>query len=216
MKFPHIRCNKKFSKTLSLGVLCAAAAGSSMAAGTSDQSGFYLGSGIGYSTISPTLENAGPQKRVDDHFSQKKHDTGFKLYGGYQFNENWALEAQYINLGKYKGEPAREPKNVAGGTVKASGIAVNGVGSYHFNEDFSIFAKAGVIQLKLDAEFFGPSRRASGSGTSTLPLLGIGAEYRLTPQLSLRAEYEYYGEQKIGQFVKIRTDMATLGLRYRF
>ena len=216
MKFPHIRCNKRFSKTLSLGVLCAVAAGSSVAASEQDQSGWYLGTGIGYSTISPKFENSTLQKAADDHFSQKKHDTGFKLYGGYQFNENWAIEAQYINLGKYKAEPELLPKDLAGVTVKVSGIAVNGVASYHFSEDFSVLAKAGILQTKLDTDMFAPGVRYSGSTTKTMPLLGIGAEYRLTPRLSLRAEYEYYGEQKIKDFIKVRTDMATLGLRYRF
>lgn len=211
MKFPHIRCNKRFSKTLSLGVLCAAAAGSSMAASQQDQSGWYLGTGIGYSTISPDLDNS----KLEQNSSQKKNNTGFKLYGGYQFNENWALETQYIHLGKYKADGTGPMKGITA-DIKVQGIAVNGVGSYYFGEDFSVFAKLGVMLSKMDSNSSGPGFRFSEKRASTVPLLGVGAEYKLTPQLSLRAEYEYYGQQKIDNEVKVRTDMATLGLRYRF
>jgi len=210
MKFPHIRCNKRFSKTLSLGVLCAAAAGSSMAASQQDQSGWYLGTGIGYSTISPDLDNS----KLEQNSSQKKNNTGFKLYGGYQFNENWALETQYIHLGKYKADGTGPMKGITA-DIKVQGIAVNGVGSYYFGEDF-LFCQTRCHAEQDGFEFLGSRFPVSEKRAGTVPLLGVGAEYKLTPQLSLRAEYEYYGQQKIDNEVKVRTDMATLGLRYRF
>lgn len=211
MKFPHIRCNKRFSKTLSLGVLCAVAAGSSVAANQQDQSGWYLGTGIGYSTVSPDLKDT----RREKHSSQKKNGTGFKLYGGYQFDQNWALETQYIHLAKYRAE-GRGPMKGETLDVKVSGIAVNGVGSYYFGEDFSVFGKLGVMLSKMDTDISGPGYGLYEKRVTTVPLLGFGAEYKLTPQLALRAEYEYYGQQKIDNELKVRTDMATLGLRYRF
>lgn len=211
MKFLHIRCNKKFSKTLSLGVLCAAAAGSSMAAGTSDQSGFYLGSGIGYSTISPKFDDP----ELEQNISQKKRDLGFKLYGGYQFNENWAIETQYINLGKYRDEGFGSMKGRKL-SAKVYGLAFNGVGSYHFNEQWSILGKFGVMASVLDISRNDGGFSSKGKNSRGVLLAGFGAEYRFTPQLSLRAEYEYYGAHKSVDDVKISNDMATLGLRYRF
>lgn len=210
MKFPFIR----FNTTLCLGALCAIAAGSSMAAGNQDQSGWYLGTGLGYSTISPDFGES-KLAGLGQNSSQQKNDTGFKLYGGYQFNKNWAIETQYINLGKYKADGTGLWKG-GKASVKAFGIAVNGVGSYYFSEDFSVFAKAGFMQSRLDGEYAAAGSTLSARSTRTVALLGLGAEYRLTPQLSLRAEYEYYGQQKLTNAINVRTDMFTLGLRYRF
>src|SRR4029077_202025 len=33
--------------------------------------------------------------------SNDTHDTGYKLFGGYKFNKNFALEGGYFNLGEF-------------------------------------------------------------------------------------------------------------------
>ena len=34
-------------------------------------------------------------------FSSERQDTSYKLFGGYQFNQNFELEAGYFNLGMF-------------------------------------------------------------------------------------------------------------------
>ncbi|MGM0982553.1 MAG: outer membrane beta-barrel protein [Pseudomonadota bacterium] len=57
--------------------------------------GPYLGAGIGYAEHQADLENyASPAVTnvdVDDS------DTGYKLFAGYQFNPNFAVEASYLS-----------------------------------------------------------------------------------------------------------------------
>jgi OmpA-OmpF porin, OOP family len=52
------------------------------------QRGFYVGAGIGQASI----------ERDDSDFDAD--DTGFKVFGGYNFNQYFALEATYLDGGE--------------------------------------------------------------------------------------------------------------------
>lgn len=177
--------------------------------------GWYMGSSIGYSKMKPSVQNYDISKY---RYSEKNSDVGFKVFGGYQFNANWALEAQYIDLGKYQIEQAGS--SVSRGSAKVKALALNVVGTIPVNEQFAVLGKLGVVQGKLDAEGSNVYGRDTYSATRTAPLVGIGAEYALTPQWILRGEYEFYGAPTVfsagGSSVKFRSDMLSLGVRYRF
>jgi len=177
---------------------------------------WYVGASIGYSTIKPKVSGYNTNVLT---YSEKTSDIGFKIFGGYQFDQNWAVEAQYIDLGKYKIDETGTSDN-AHATAKVSGVAVNAVGTLPLNEQISLIAKLGVVYGTLKADVFDSVDRSSYKVSKTAPLMGFGAEYKFSPQIALRAEYEFYGSPTVfgtsrGN-IKFRSDMFSLGLLYRF
>lgn len=178
-----------------------------------NESGWYLGGSVGRSTIKPRLENIG----VAMTGTQDTHDTAYKLVGGYQFNSNWAAELHYVDQGKYN-------YNEAQGHIAAreSGFALSGLGMYPVGGGFSVLGKLGLAYMTFKGEAVRTTTNTTWSAktSKTVPLLGFGAEYALSPQLRLRAEYEYYGVPTVltsgNQRIKLRTDMVSVGLRYMF
>ena len=191
-------------------VLCAAAASVSAFAATPTNDGWYLGTSVGRSEIKTTNDNAN-----DD--TSKGTGTGFKLYGGYQFNDYFALEGQYIRLATAKYRSNRPGGYQLDESDKFSGLAFDAVGILPISDSFSLLGKLGVMQTQIQSDWQYGSESGSAKDSRTTPLIGIGAEYKLTPALALRAEYEYYGKiHSDDNTVKIKMDMLSVGMRYTF
>src|SRR5205085_1339549 len=93
-----------------------------------DDSGWYVGVNIGQSSaeideerISDSLLGAGLSV---SSFSKDDSDTGYKLFGGYQFNENFALEGGYFDLGKFGYTATTIPAGTLSGDIAVSGLNV--------------------------------------------------------------------------------------------
>ena len=72
---------------------------------SAQDSGWYLGANVGQSKskiddgqITNSLLSGG---LVTTSISDRDHDTGFKVFGGYQFNKYFAFEGGYFDLGKF-------------------------------------------------------------------------------------------------------------------
>lgn len=208
----------------SLSVLCLASAlalcaQSPVLAQTQMQdpaSGWYAGGSLGSSSIKLRTDNI--SSTIDGQ--QETRDTGYKLLGGYQFNNNWAAELQYFDLGKYK------YTDIGGGsaTVKTHGLALSGVGIFPVAQKVSILGKLGLARQTFAANAIASDGETfSDKVSKTTLVVGVGAEYEINKNLSLRAEYEYFGVPTVptvlssgDQKVKLRTDLFSVGLRYRF
>ena len=103
------------------------------------------------------------------------HGLAGKLYGGYSFTPNFALEAGAAHLG--------ETRDI-NGKVKADGAFLDAVGTLPLNKDWSLLGRVGVAHGRFD----GPDGHSSDTGLK----LGAGAQYRLSPTMAVRAEYEQY------------------------
>lgn len=174
-----------FPLTASLLAFC----GSCTAADTAHNEGWYIGAGAGEASINGDYPFTGAD---NNYFGIKKQTTatGFKLYGGYQWNDYWAAELTYLYFGKYTVHYAG-----AFSAIKTSGLGFSAVGVLPLTDEFMLLGKAGVLaksaeigQHNIDYSFINAYRT-----TRVAPLLGVGAQYRLTPALSVRAEYDYAG-----------------------
>jgi OOP family OmpA-OmpF porin len=187
------------------GALTAGVCASSVAA---EAQGWYAGVSAGYAQNKVSGINFIPGT------SQKNSDTGFKLFGGYQFSPNWAVELEAVNFGKFKAD-----SSLLSSRVKASAFGASVVGNYPLSSDFSVFGKLGAAAkfTKVDESSTGGAYRYSQKKISGNILAGAGAEYQLSKQVSLRAEYEYFGKTSVGDNGgKLTNSMASLGLRYSF
>lgn len=169
--------------------------------------GWYVGGAIGKSNIKPDIDLSDFSAMT----TQDKSSTGYKILLGHQINPSLGIEAQYQNLGKYK---FIEP-GVGGVLVKDSGVSLAAVGFLPLMKDFSLIGKAGIAVRKLKAELIDLGVTETDSKTKSALMLGFGVEYSISPALSVRAEYEYFGNPKFDD-TKIKGDLLSVGLRYRF
>ncbi|MFT3816136.1 MAG: outer membrane beta-barrel protein [Rubrivivax sp.] len=117
---------------------------------------------------------------------------GLKLYGGYQLSPNLAVEGGYFNLGR--------SDRGNGGTARAQGLYVDGIGSVEFAPRWSLLGSVGLAQARL--------RTSVGNDSSPALKLGVGLQYDLTKTTALRLGYDHYrfidafdGRPNVGQAV---------------
>ena len=138
---------------------------------------FYAGGSIGQSYVE--------EKNVlgDEDFDEE--DFGFKVFGGYRFHKNFAVEVDYLDFG----EP---DENISGvdSEIDLYAFALYGVGILPLHEKFELFVKLGAAYWDADAkaEFMGMSASDDEDGTDIA--YGLGASYAFAEQLAVRVEYE--------------------------
>ena len=202
------------------------------AAQTAKHTGFYVGGSVGGAwvdicnvagDIANMTRSAGATNVTSD---EDEGDTVFKLFAGYKFNKNFAIEGGYADLGKYTASASGSLGGVSGainGDVKAYAIFIDAVGFLPAttNEDFSVFGKAGLAYTETKANAsaaiagFG-SASASDRESEVVPKLGLGAQYYVTRNAALRAEYDIYfnvgDEGKTGESnVQVVSATVTVG-----
>jgi OmpA-OmpF porin, OOP family len=193
---------KIFSRT-ALVLLMPFAVSFSASAADVFKPGPYVGGGLGVSNFSTSGSSLVKTKRDE-------RDTAAKLYGGYQLNENLGVELGYSRLGKLNdtftvaGQPVVQ--NLRGESIYAAAT-----GRLPLDQNFALTGKLGVS--------FGKVKGSNGlpagedlTGSKRGILVGIGAEYKLTPSLALTADYERYG--KLSQ--RVSANALTAGIKYNF
>jgi OOP family OmpA-OmpF porin len=214
--------SRKFVRTtgkLSLLTLAIMAAPFAMA----QETGWYGGANIGQSNasiddarISNDLLGSGlATTSIDDN----DRDRGFKLFGGYQYNKYFAVEAGYFDLGQFGFVANTAPAGSLSGNIKIRGLNLDAVGTLPITEKFSAFGRIGVAYAHTDGSFAGTGAvnvlNPSPSARDTNLKVGLGVQYAMTDALSLRAEIERYRiNDAVGN--KGDVDLATIGLVYRF
>lgn len=139
------------------------------AAYADEERGLYLGAGVGQFNVEI------------DALDFDSDDTALRLFGGWRFNPNFALELAYMDLGAPE-------EDVAGVNVQAE---VTGFAPYLVTTAplgvLEFYAKLGYLfyDVELSAAGFGS---ADESGEDFVYAIGIGAV--LLDHLNIRFEYE--------------------------
>ncbi|EPC02851.1 hypothetical protein L861_23865 [Litchfieldella anticariensis FP35 = DSM 16096] len=179
--------------------------------------GLYLGAGIGQSK----LDNDTLDFLSDAGANTDDSDTGYKLFMGYDFGPNFALEASYLDFGDFTasasgfidGTPAS-----ANAKLNIDGFGLGLLGRLPIQGGFSIHAKVGLIAW--DAELSGKAIydgetvfEASEGADGTDHFYGVGAEYVIN-RVMVRAEYERYDLSDSGEDFTI--DLLSGSVGYLF
>lgn len=215
---------KKLSYLLSMVALTAGASSTAFAQESAwDQPGWYLGGNIGQANAD--LDNSGITNRVlSSGFtinSLESDDTytSFKVFGGYQFNKYFALEAGYFDLGQFDLSATTTPTGTFDGSVEFIGVNLDLVGRMPINEKLSAFARVGANYAKTVDNFSGTNAVVITDGTreerDTNVKAGLGLQYAFNDNLAMRVEAERY---RVSDAVggKGDVDVISLGLVYRF
>ncbi len=160
--------------------------------------GFYIGADIGAS-----------EQSIDSASQNATHPSVGGIYGGYNFDKYFGIEANYYNLGKAKIDGFSESKTRAGG--------VDLVGRYPVTDKFDLYGKFGVAYVDREIDFAGGGD-ASDSGVAGK--FGLGAEYKVAKNIGVRAEVAHYmGAPKFegpGYAYKDNFTTFTVGANYHF
>lgn len=146
-------------------------------------------------------------------------DNGYKLFAGYQLNDNFALEAGYFDLGQFGSRAIKNQVGALKTRTKTKGLNIDLVGSVPITEKIAAFARAGVHYSEAKNRFQGSDnivvtdRHRRDHDTDIK--WGGGLQYDFTQKFSMRVEAERYAiNDVIGNNGKI--SMYSLGALYRF
>jgi opacity protein-like surface antigen len=118
--------------------------------------------------------------KIDDFDSTK---TSFGGFVGYGFNQFFAVEAGYRQLGKYDFDVFANNR-VYEANVKAKQTHLSVIGSYPLNERFDVYGRLGYNKLRAKVSVLGQDAGADDEKA----LYGIGLNYNFAPNLSGRIE----------------------------
>ena len=185
--------------------------------------GWYVGTNVGRSqakidatriTSGLLASGASSAKLTEDDRS-----SGYKLFGGYQLNRNFGLEAGYFDLGRFGYTAITVPAGALNGKIKLRGVNLDLVGTMPVTERLSVFGRVGANYAQAKDLFSAsgavvalnpnPSERATNAK------IGMGLHYALSDAWAMRAEVERYRvNDAVGN--KGDIDLASIGLVYRF
>lgn len=151
--------------------------------------------------------------------SDRDRDAGYRLYGGYQFNRYWAMEAGYFDLGKFGYTADTIPFGSLTGDIRVKGINLDLVGTLPLSDRFSLLGRVGANYADTSGTFTGTGAvrvtNPNPTKRDTNYKFGVGMQYAFTDALALRVEAERYRiNDAVGN--QGHVDMATIGLVYSF
>jgi OOP family OmpA-OmpF porin len=204
----------------------ALASGSAAALAQQAQKGWYAGGSIGQSRAEIEDGALPITNATATSLSKKETDTGYKLYLGYRINRNFAVEGGWTDFGKINATRTVTAPAVgtSGAETKASGWHIDGLGILPFQNNFSLFAKIGVIYNEVKtsrsvsgAVGFAPGTDRNPKHTGLNAKFGVGAGYDFSPAIGARVEWEranQLGDNSVGG--KSDVDLLSVGLVARF
>ena len=167
----------------------------------------YIGFSAGQADVDESMAIPAlvdPGGRVDGK------DGAFKLFGGYQFSPNFALEAALVDLGDVSYSGSFEGATVTGGRIQNSGLNLSAVGVVPLGQRFVLFGKVGMFLWYSEAtDVTGGVATYSEDDGADLSV-GLGASVAIGQKVSLRAEWERFDMSNVD------VDLVTLGFAYRF
>jgi OOP family OmpA-OmpF porin len=188
-----------------------------------DDSGWYAGANVGQSSakiddarITSGLLGSGFTSAA---ITDDDRSTGYKIFGGYQYNKYLAVEAGYFDLGNFGFNATTVPAGTLSGNIKLKGLNMDLVGTLPITEKFSVLGRIGVNYADASDSFVGTGAvnvtNPNPSKRDTNLKVGLGLQYAFTPALAMRAEVERYRiNDAVGN--KGDIDLVSLGLIYRF
>jgi opacity protein-like surface antigen len=179
-----------------------AAMGAAQAQTTQTQPRAYVG--IGVATADHENSSVGGLTNVDSD----GYKASGKIFGGYEFDQNWGVEAGYTDFRNANVNYSVNGTN-GSGTTKGSSYYVAGKYNMPVNDQFSVYGKLGLEHSERKLE----SAALNLKDTDTGAYGAVGLQYNLNQQVALTAEYERYGKTKT---VGAKADVWTVGARYSF
>ena len=197
-------------RMLKRALIGAAAIAALSGPGYAQQTGWYVGAGIGPSGAPIDDDFVQVAGATAGTISRDDSDTGWKLFAGYRADRHFALEGAYVKLGEF-GARHNVTAPAAGSLrrdFKASGWTFDAVGILPFSDRWSGFLKAGAFFSRVESSAtttgFGlpPGVPAKSKRSEVNFKFGVGGQLDFTPRFGVRAELDHFfdvGDEKTGE-----------------
>jgi len=184
-----------------------------------DDHGFYVLGGVGKVTGGDggqsSIDNALGTAGGGGFSSSMDNPTVYRLQGGYQLNQNWAVEGGYLGSSNtnYSASGGNLPGTVTS-SGSLSGWNVTGVGILPLANKFSLVGKLGVANMQESADVSAGNFSTSTGGSKTDATYGVGLKYDFNNATFIRADLDSYN---IGNSNgSSRSTIGTINVGYKF
>lgn len=176
-----------------------------------------------------------------DNSGNKGASNSAGLGAGYRFEEHFALEVGYKDLGDLSNASTRIVKAPGNGDsavrdleeennhYKAKALVLRAMGIFPLTRDITLEGHLGAAAVRMVSEHarsvthlsqqntagFTTTTSSSETKTSIAPAIGAGATYALNDNIGLFTRYEYIKLPRTNGF-KANAHTADVGLRYTF
>jgi OOP family OmpA-OmpF porin len=168
---------------------------------SASQSYYYGGLSVGESQTnqedeSMTRQQISPALSIVN-IDRQDHHTAYKLFGGYQFNQYFALEGGFFYLGKPTFDATVFPAGTLHGQVEMRGWNLDLVGFMPISGGLSALARLGAQYAKASGSFSGTGSVTTVADPSPSEhqlnyKAGVGLQYEINPSVLVRGEFERY------------------------
>jgi OOP family OmpA-OmpF porin len=177
---------------------------------------FYMGLSAGQTNVDTGIGGTTGTASLDET------DTGFKIFAGVKIDNIWSAELQYADFGKislkgnsgdtftYQGEQYQFTANNAELSLKATSFGGAIVAGYDVSKVVRPFAKIGLHRWDSEASESSTAGSGSLSDSGTDIFYGVGVQFSLTNQISVRLEAEEY------KFDDEKARLVSIGFAYQF
>ena len=166
--------------------------------------GFYVGGSMGQTSSDISNVDTSTMS-VDDT------DTGFKVFGGYNFMKFFSVEGGYVDVAGPSVDMQTESM-----TTEANGFAFEAMGVLPMGLKFQLFAEAGFFLWDAEATLSSQDFSGSASDDGANPTYGVGFAWNVVPKGQIRVEAERYEIADFMDVTDIDLDMYSAGFAYRF
>ncbi len=135
--------------------------------------GFYAGAGAGIVHV----------EDEDQGESFKDDPFGWKIYAGYDFTENFALEGSYIKTGTAEDDVFGEPVE-----AELSAFTFSALGLFPVSDSAQLFGKLGYYSGEQEITAFGITVDDDDDGF----LVGAGIRFMTSDKFAIRADFDWY------------------------
>ena len=157
--------------------------------------GLYVTASVGRATLDNMQSDLDSTFRSADFSVQNSSvSDGTALSGGigYQINEMFAVEASYLDTGKfkYRATVAGTPTSL---DVSASALHLAGLAFLPVGEQFSLYGKIGYTSGNLGGDVKIGSQTFKFDGTTSDSVgYGVGVRFKVSDKVSIRGGYDRY------------------------
>lgn len=181
------------------GLVWAATAGLSVASAA--ETGWYIGGSAGVSRADIDTGRIGRELTaagftIGSVTADDSH-AGGKLFAGYQFHRNFAVEGGYVDLGRFSYDATTTaPAGVLNGKMRRQGANIDLVGTLPITGSFSALGRIGAVYTSVRDTLTGTGGVAvaypNPGKSDTSAKFGLGIQYDLSKAIGLRGEIERY------------------------
>ena len=174
--------------------------------------GVYVGAGVASTRYKFDITDATSGAKT----SIEERNTWGKVFGGYEFDKTWGIEAGYADFGNTS---ANYVLGARPGAIKIGGnlFYAAGKGSYALDQNFSLFGKVGLARSRADLTATGIAA-GNSSATKTGLYFGGGLTYQLSKNAGLILELERFGKNAIGNSTAdvVSATTASASVKFNF